>query len=68
MFILRVLKGKTIVEAFDFDKIIEESEMVVVDIGTGNGRFVYKNAKNPTSFYIGIDLSLKIWWNTPQNP
>jgi 16S rRNA (adenine(1408)-N(1))-methyltransferase len=53
---LRVLKGKTIVEAFDFDKIIEESEMVVVDIGTGNGRFVYKNAKkNPTSFYIGID-------------
>ncbi len=66
---MRVLKGKTIVEAFDFDKIIEESEMVVVDIGTGNGRFVYKNAKkNPTSFYIGIDPVSENMVNTPQNP
>lgn len=53
---MKVLKGKTIVEFFDFDKIIEEFDSVIVDIGTGNGRFVYKNArKNPAGFYIGID-------------
>ena len=31
-------------------------EGVVVDIGTGDGRFVYRSAeKNPRKFYIGID-------------
>lgn len=51
-----MLKGKTIVEIFDFDDIIKEFDLVIMDIGTGNGRFVYKNAKkNPNNFYIGID-------------
>ena len=35
-------------------------ESVVVDLGTGDGRFVYKNAlENPQDFYIGIDPSEK---------
>lgn len=53
---MRVLKGKTIVEMSTLDETIEEFDSVIVDIGTGNGRFVYKNArKNPKDFYIGID-------------
>lgn len=32
------------------------SEGVIVDIGTGDGRFVYQSARrNPKKFYIGID-------------
>ncbi|MDQ2086443.1 16S rRNA (adenine(1408)-N(1))-methyltransferase NpmA [Herbivorax sp. ANBcel31] len=53
---MRILKGKTILEDFNFDKIINNYDSVIVDIGTGNGRFTYKNAKsNPNNFYIGID-------------
>jgi 16S rRNA (adenine(1408)-N(1))-methyltransferase len=33
---------------------------VVVDLGTGDGRFVYKNAlSDPKTFYIGVDPSEK---------
>ena len=33
---------------------------VVVDIGTGDGRFVYRSAlANPNKFYIGIDANTK---------
>jgi 16S rRNA (adenine(1408)-N(1))-methyltransferase len=33
---------------------------VVVDIGTGDGRFVYQSARaDPTKFYIGVDASAK---------
>ncbi len=33
---------------------------VIVDIGTGDGRFVYQSARaNPDKFYIGIDASPK---------
>jgi len=32
------------------------SEGVIIDIGTGDGRFVYQSARrNPKKFYIGID-------------
>lgn len=35
-------------------------EGVVLDIGTGDGRFVYRSAqKNPNKFYIGIDANAK---------
>lgn len=35
-------------------------EGVVVDIGTGDGRFVYRSAQmNPKKFYIGIDANAK---------
>ena len=33
---------------------------VVVDIGTGDGNFVYQAAReNPTKFFIGIDANLR---------
>ncbi|HWS98858.1 MAG TPA: class I SAM-dependent methyltransferase [Pyrinomonadaceae bacterium] len=33
---------------------------VVLDIGTGDGRFVYQSARaDPTKFYIGVDASAK---------
>ncbi len=35
-------------------------EGVIVDIGTGDGRFVYQSARqNPNKFYIGIDPNVK---------
>jgi 16S rRNA (adenine(1408)-N(1))-methyltransferase len=35
-------------------------EGVIVDIGTGDGRFVYRSAeKNPNKFFIGIDANVK---------
>ncbi|HEU4710910.1 MAG TPA: class I SAM-dependent methyltransferase [Pyrinomonadaceae bacterium] len=33
---------------------------VIIDIGTGDGRFVYQSARqNPNKFYIGIDPNVK---------
>lgn len=33
---------------------------VILDIGTGDGRFVYQSAReNPTKFYLGIDANAK---------
>jgi 16S rRNA (adenine(1408)-N(1))-methyltransferase len=57
-----VIKGnKTIkMEADEVSKLLEGYKKVIVDLGTGDGRFVYKNAlKNPNNFYIGIDPSEK---------
>ena len=35
-------------------------EGVIVDLGTGDGRFVYQSARrNPNKFYIGIDPSTR---------
>ena len=35
-------------------------EGIVIDIGTGDGRFVYESARqNPNKFYIGIDASVQ---------
>ncbi len=35
-------------------------EGVIVDIGTGDGRFVYQSAReNPKKFYIGIDPNVR---------
>ena len=37
---------------------LHTGEGVVVDIGTGDGRFVYRAAReNPRKFYVGIDAS-----------
>ena len=39
---------------------LHTAEGVVVDIGTGDGRFVYNSARaNPSKFYIGIDANTK---------
>lgn len=38
--------------------LIEPSKGITVDLGTGDGRFVYQSARqNPSRFYIGIDAS-----------
>ena len=38
------------------DSSIHTGEGVIIDIGTGDGRFVYQSARrNPNKFYIGID-------------
>ena len=39
-------------------ELISEYEKVYFDLGTGDGRYVYKNAQqNPNEFYIGVDPS-----------
>ena len=39
---------------------LHTAEGVVVDIGTGDGRFVYRSAQeNPNRFFIGIDANTK---------
>lgn len=39
---------------------LHTAEGVVMDIGTGDGRFVYRSAlANPRKFYIGIDANAK---------
>jgi 16S rRNA (adenine(1408)-N(1))-methyltransferase len=39
---------------------LHTAEGVVIDIGTGDGRFVYNSARaNPNKFYIGIDANAK---------
>ena len=39
---------------------LHTAEGVVIDIGTGDGRFVYNCARaNPSKFYIGIDANAK---------
>ncbi|HKP68224.1 MAG TPA: hypothetical protein VJV05_03000, partial [Pyrinomonadaceae bacterium] len=41
-------------------QIIAPYERVVIDIGTGDGRFVSTCAReNPQHFYIGIDANVK---------
>ncbi|TYQ16128.1 UNVERIFIED_CONTAM: 16S rRNA (adenine(1408)-N(1))-methyltransferase [Acetivibrio alkalicellulosi] len=53
---MRILKGKSVVEMTDLNEVLEGFESVIVDIGTGNGRFVYKHAQsNKNNFYIGVD-------------
>jgi 16S rRNA (adenine(1408)-N(1))-methyltransferase len=42
------------------DLSVHTGEGVVIDIGTGDGRFVSSSArKNPAKFYIGIDANVK---------
>jgi len=37
-----------------------DGEGVIIDIGTGDGRFVYQSARqNPKKFYIGIDPNVR---------
>jgi 16S rRNA (adenine(1408)-N(1))-methyltransferase len=46
--------------ANDLQALIAVFKKVHIDIGTGDGRFVYKSAKsNPENFYIGVDPSQK---------
>ncbi len=55
---MRILKGTKIsqINKDELLKTIEKFHHVTIDLGTGDGRFVYQNAlTNPSNFYIGID-------------
>lgn len=53
---MRVLKGKKILNDVVLSELISGFDEIAVDVGTGDGRFVYKQAKlNPQTFYIGMD-------------
>ena len=55
---MRILKGSkiSIINKNEFLEIIEKFGHVIIDLGTGDGRFIYQNAlDNPSNFYIGID-------------
>ena len=42
------------------DSLRRTGEGVIIDIGTGDGRFVYQSARrNPRKFYIGIDPNVR---------
>jgi 16S rRNA (adenine(1408)-N(1))-methyltransferase len=44
----------------EFEGLLSQYSYVVVDMGTGDGRFVYKSAiSNPNTLFIGIDPSEK---------
>jgi 16S rRNA (adenine(1408)-N(1))-methyltransferase len=52
------LKGGKKVEILpnQFKEILNKFDRVVLDIGTGDGKFVYKNAlKHPKTLFIGMD-------------
>lgn len=55
---MKILNGKSI-EDFDchaFKQKIKKYTSVVIDIGTGEGEFIYKEARrNPEIMYIGLD-------------
>lgn len=58
---MKILLGNQIIEInkFQFENIVKQFKSVVVDIGTGDGQFIYRKAKqNPDVLYIGIDASI----------
>ncbi|MDD2370789.1 MAG: methyltransferase domain-containing protein [Firmicutes bacterium] len=53
---LRILINKKIEELDNINDLLEQYKYINIDLGTGNGKFVYDLAKkNPNTFYIGID-------------
>lgn len=53
---IKILRDKNLIDV-DFNKdILGNYKEVIIDLGTGNGKFVLEEAlRNPTNFYIGID-------------
>jgi len=57
---MKLVKGNKLVEIKieKFKELIKKFEKVVLDLGTGDGRFVYKKAlENSKTLFIGIDPS-----------
>jgi 16S rRNA (adenine(1408)-N(1))-methyltransferase len=53
-------QSDNLIEKNSENSSLHTAEGVVVDIGTGDGRFVYNSARaNPSKFYIGIDANTK---------
>lgn len=59
---VQIVKGnkKENVTAGSLNDLVKGYKKIIIDLGTGDGRYVYKKAlENPTSFLIGIDPSAK---------
>lgn len=59
---MKVIKGNKQINITKsaLDKLCSRYEKVHIDLGTGDGRFVYKQAaKNQSTYYIGVDPSRK---------
>ena len=53
---LKILKGKEIIDVDSIDNITSQYNKIIIDLGTGNGKFVYEQAiNNSDNFYIGMD-------------
>lgn len=59
---MKVIKGNKIVDlsVAEFDMLCLKFQKIVVDLGTGDGRFVYKSAlTEPNTLFIGVDPAPK---------
>ena len=59
---MKIVKGNKTIElsSAEFKPLIEDFSYIHIDLGTGDGRFVYENAlKDHTGLYIGIDPAEK---------
>ncbi|MFZ5424567.1 MAG: class I SAM-dependent methyltransferase [Patescibacteria group bacterium] len=59
---IKLVKGNKLIEEKpeNFRETLRKYQKTHIDLGTGNGRFVYKNAiANKNSLYIGIDPNEK---------
>ena len=55
---MRVVAGRKLVDmdADAFDQLADRYERVVIDVGTGDGLFVYRQAtQDPNTLYVGCD-------------
>ncbi|WIV11840.1 hypothetical protein [Proteiniborus sp. MB09-C3] len=58
---MKILVGNQIIEInkYEFKNIVKQYNSVAIDIGTGDGQFIYKRAKsNAGELYIGVDSSI----------
>jgi len=54
--LLKILKDKEVIDFDSIKSLLKGYSKVIIDLGTGNGKFVYEEAiKNQDIFYIGID-------------
>ncbi len=57
--VMKVVKGNKL-EEVDVTELIKQYSRLVIDLGTGDGKFVYKNAlTHPDTLFIGIDPAPK---------
>lgn len=59
---IKIVNGNKIEEMpkTEFEQLIHKFETVVLDLGTGDGRFIFKQAQtNPHCLFIGVDPSHK---------
>ncbi|MCI0502023.1 MAG: hypothetical protein L0Y48_00335 [Fusobacteria bacterium] len=53
---LKALKNKDVVEFESIKDLVSGYQKIIIDLGTGNGKFVIEGAKKePLNFFIGID-------------